>query len=96
MTIQMSIEVFKKIKEIVERYNTQEIFDVDLMSSEIKDFIIEDRYRICLPLMKHKIEKSKDEWQESDVNIAIDEALKIAGLDVLSPSRKVCYEKAAI
>ncbi len=31
--------IFNDVKEIVERYDTQEIFDVNLMSSEIKDYI---------------------------------------------------------
>lgn len=33
------MKIFKDIKEIVERYDTSEIFDINLMSSEIKDYI---------------------------------------------------------
>lgn len=47
------IEIFNNIKEIVQRYDTQEIFDVDLMSSEIKDFILADRKRIVEPLVNY-------------------------------------------
>ncbi len=70
-------------EKLLEKLQLLNIKNGGLISlSVLADFILADRKRIVEPLVKHKEIQSRDEWRESDVNIAIDESLKNAGVTV--------------